>query len=255
VVSTENSYIKHTLFKRQTSLGAESVPPISQGVLSFNIVIMKTNVVMIRKMGDYPVLQRTKDAMFNASDLSAKWSKNKSKRDIKRFLDSPKTKEFIDEMITQESPEAKVLFAENEIIDITKGRNTKNGKTPDVIWMTPFLFLKFAMWINPRYEFHVIKFVFDQLIEFRHSAGDMYKGLTRALSIFPDTNYSQVAKGLNHIIFNRHERGIRQTATVDELKRMTELEKKLAFSIDMGYIKSYKKLIIDMRNIYSAKYF
>ena len=120
--------------------------------------------------------------------------------------------------------------------------------------MHPYLFTKFAMWINPKFEYHVIKFVYDQLIEYRHSAGDMYKGLTSALAKFPDTNYSQVAKGLNHIIFNHHKKGIRQTASAKELDSMTELEKKLAFSIDMEYIKSYKKLIEDMRSIYSAKY-
>ena len=35
---------------------------------------MKTNQEMIRKMGNFNVIQRTKDGMFNATDLSKQWN-------------------------------------------------------------------------------------------------------------------------------------------------------------------------------------
>jgi len=59
--------------------------------------------------------------------------------------------------------------------------------------------MDFAMWINPRFEYFAIRFIYDQLIEFRHSAGDQYRGLTRALAIFENVDYAKVAKGLNYI--------------------------------------------------------
>ncbi len=36
---------------------------------------MKTNVVMKREMGEFTVLQRTKDGMFNSTDLLRQWNK------------------------------------------------------------------------------------------------------------------------------------------------------------------------------------
>ena len=52
---------------------------------------------------------------------------------------------------------------------------TFNGKTPDNVWMHPFLFIDFAMWINPTFKVTVIKFVYDELINYRNEAGDAYR--------------------------------------------------------------------------------
>ncbi len=35
---------------------------------------MKTSVNMLRPMGEYTVTQRTKDSMFNATDLMKQWN-------------------------------------------------------------------------------------------------------------------------------------------------------------------------------------
>ena len=119
---------------------------------------------------------------------------------------------------------------------ITKGNKSKGIENNT--WMHPYLFIDFAMWINPRFKLKVIRFVYDQLIQFRHSAGDNYKGLTSSVQRFSNVNYSILAKGLNYIVFNQHAENLRQTATQEQLKQLTELQKQLAFSIDMGYIKS-----------------
>lgn len=58
-----------------------------------------------------------------------------------------------------------------------KTRGKYNGGT----WMHPYLFVKFAMWLNPRFEVKVVKFVYDQLIEYRHHAGDNYNVLARSI--------------------------------------------------------------------------
>lgn len=43
-------------------------------VLERKDIIMKTNQIMIRPMGDFKVIQRTKDAFFNATDLLKQWN-------------------------------------------------------------------------------------------------------------------------------------------------------------------------------------
>lgn len=217
---------------------------------------MKTNVNMIRKMGRFDVIQRTQDGMFNATSLIEAWNAaNKSEKRIKDFAKLSQTQEFIDEL--QSEIESQRDFSPNgdiQAVTIIKGRNTKNGKTADVVWYHPYLFIKFAMWLNPRFELQVIKFVADQLIEYRHEAGDNYNGLTSAVQRFRDINYPQLAKGLNWIVFNNHESGIRNKASQDQLKQLVEVQKKLAFACDMGYIKTFDELINEMRRLYHMRY-
>jgi len=52
-----------------------------------------------------------------------------------------------------------------------------------------------------------------------------------------------LAKALNHKIFNRHETGIRNLATKEQLQKLYELESNLAFAIDMGYITRFDDVI------------
>ena len=61
---------------------------------------MKTNQEMIRKMGNFNVVQRTKDGMFNATVL---WNNQScSERKMDNFFASNKTNEFINTIIERE---------------------------------------------------------------------------------------------------------------------------------------------------------
>jgi len=211
---------------------------------------------MIRKMGQFDVTQRTSDGMFNASLLLKQWNKNNQKKKLVEFLRNSQTESFIEALKNEDkSPSDKNHYGDIEVITTSKGKNTKKGKTPDTTWMHPYLFIKFAMWLNPRFEIQVIRFVYDQLIAYRNDAGDGYNGLTNAVQRFDDIDYSRLAKALNWIVFDRHERGIRQTATQEQLKELTEIQKKLAFACDMGYIKTFDELINEMRRMYRFKHY
>ena len=64
------------------------------------------------------------------------------------------------------------------------------------------------MWLNPRFEVKVIQFVYDQLIEQRHEAGDMYRTLSNAAKQLKGVDYKRIGKGLNYIVFGHHESGV-----------------------------------------------
>jgi hypothetical protein len=83
----------------------------------------------------------------------------------------------------------------------------------------------------------------DKLILNRIEAGNFYKGLTQAVGRFKDVDYVKLAKALNYKIFGRHETGIRNLATKEELKKLTDLESKIAFAVDMGYIATFEDCI------------
>lgn len=206
---------------------------------------MKTNVTMVRKMQDFEVLQRTKDGFFNATKLLKQWNnKLGMQKEVSKFFELEQTKQFIEVLVSEEN-----LHTQESTYVKSKASRGDNAGT----WMHPILFIKFAMWINPKFEYYVIRFVYDQLIEFRHNAGDYYKGLTSAVQRFDNVNYSKLAKGLNYIIFGIHEPELRQKATQEQLKELSELQKQLAFAIDMGYIRSFDELISEMRRIWNMK--
>ena len=109
------------------------------------------------------------------------------------------------------------------------------------------------MWINPRFEVKVIKFVYDELIKNRHDAGDNYKLLTIAVSKivtkpFLPMAIQNIAKAINYVVFNKHESGIRNTqASEESLKQLSNLELKLSELINDGFIKDYDQTMNFLR--------
>ena len=112
-----------------------------------------------------------------------------------------------------------------------------------------------AMDLNPIFKAKVIDWITDSLIINRIEAGNFCKALNSSIQKFkPDgTQFMELAKELNHIVFGRHEAGIRNTGTKDQLKELANIEENMAFAIDMGYIKNYDQLISELRKIWHSK--
>ena len=223
---------------------------------------MKTNKIMIRQMGQFDVLQRTSDGFFDGNALLSQWKREHPtcKDSISDFLEQKKVQAFIAEMegeLGEFAQPQKWVLAETQSfksIKYIKGKNTAKGRTKDQVWMHPYLFIKFAMWINPKFELQVIKFVYDELIKYRHLAGDNYNVLTAAISKLPDCDYKATAKAIQWIVFNRTGKELRQQATQKELAEISDIENKLAYAIDMGFINNQAELIISLRKMYNDKY-
>lgn len=144
---------------------------------------MKTNQEMVRYIDSFSVVQRTSDGYFDGTELLRQWNnvEGNPRRQMSKFLESDNTSEFLKALAEDESHRAKMLIGENQLLIKVKGRNTKEGKTPDKVWMNPLLFIKFAMWINPSFEVKVLRFVYDEMIRYRNDAGDAYKELGSAV--------------------------------------------------------------------------
>jgi hypothetical protein len=219
---------------------------------------MVTNQIIKRPMGVFVVEQRTKDGMFNATALMKDWNKTNpdEKRDIDNFWKSTNLTELMSEIAENELGFKSVVFTDlKKVLSVTT-RGKYNGGT----WMNPILFLKFAMYLSPRFEYHVLKFVSDQMIKFRKDAGDAYKDLSAAVSTLVQKNemqaaISRVSKGVNVIVFGEHYPAIRNDKGEEALQfELFEMERKLAELINDGFIKSYDELIRYMLKKYYEKY-
>lgn len=195
-------------------------------------------------MGQFEVLQRTKDGMFNATALLNQWNRAAGmKKEMNDYLRLQSTHDFLS-----------ALQSEFDFKDGNSPYLTSRGKYSGGTWMTPLLFIDFAMWLNPKFKVQVLKFVYDELIKCRTAAGDNYNVLAKSIASLPDVDYPKLARALNWIVFNKHERDIRNTATPQQLQDMDELQRKLAFSVDMGYIRSFPDLMNSMRRIYNRQH-
>lgn len=210
---------------------------------------MKTNVVLTRKMGDFDVLQRTSDGMFNATELLKQWNKSKGmKKEIGDYFDNNSSKEFINTIIQKEN-----LNKGNSPYLTTRG---KNGGT----WMHPLLFIDFAMWINPSFKYDVLKFVYDQLIKYRNDAGDAYNEMASAIKKIVQPHFvsdaiRNVAKAINYVVYGNHEKGMRNKVGEEvQTRELYEVERDISKLINNGFITNYEQLMNYLRREWNKKW-
>lgn len=125
--------------------------------------------------------------------------------------------------------------------------------------MHPILFVKFAMWLNPRFEVKVIKFVHDKMIKFRNEAGDAYKELSAAIYTIVDKSQmpakmSEVSKGINYVVFGEHSNMIRNDkGTEQDQRKLYEMERKVASLINDGFLKDHGQVMNYLRKKFQER--
>lgn len=230
---------------------------------------MKTNVVMYsedRNLFGNIVRQDTKGGFLNLSDLVESYTIERVKngwpeKNIDRIMnDNTETiyylleKQGIIKLPMRsfiENIEQQGFAKYMKTIGAYKTTGARHTKT---VWVNPYIFVMVAMDLNPRFKAEVVGWMTDTLIINRIEAGNFCKALNKSIQKFnPDGNqYVTLAKALNHIVFGRHELGIRNTGTKEQLKKLADIESKMAFSIDMGYITSFDNLLNELRKIYKV---
>lgn len=222
---------------------------------------MKTNQEMVRYIDNLSVIQRTSDGYFDGSELLRQWNNVEinPRRRMSEFVDSPKTKEFLKALAVDESQRQKTDIGENQLLIKVRGRNTKEGKTPDKVWMNPLLFIKFAMWINPTFEVKVLRFVYDEMIRYRNDAGDAYKELSSAVMRIVPKDFmpkamQKIGEALNWVVFGSHEKDLRNKYGEEQKQReLYQLEKKVADLINEGFITKFDNVISYLRSQYQKR--
>lgn len=211
---------------------------------------------LVRKMGSFDVLQRTNDGMFNASALLKQWNAvdGNTEKKLVNFLNLKSTLEFAQAIIVEEFDktfklsshsndsyygDSQLLTNCNQVLKLKKGRNTAQGRTPDEVWMHPLMFVDFAMWLNPKFKYHVLKFVQDKLIWERNRIADSHRKWTDMLQLLgcKDNQYAEVQKAMNFAVFGESYEGIRNFASEEQLLKMSALEQSIEQAVSFGLIK------------------
>lgn len=157
---------------------------------------MITNQIMKRDFFDAEIGQRTKDSFFNATDLLKFYNDSHDKQKvIAEFWSNAQTVNFTTELAKDlnigNSLHLKTVI-ESDLYETKRGRY---GST----YMHPYLFVKFAMWLSSEFEVKVIKWVYDNLIDFRNQAGDYYKLMCKTIYEVHSEYYDKVPSPLIYI--------------------------------------------------------
>lgn len=231
---------------------------------------METNTIIKskdRELFGITIRQQSKTGLLNLSDLqdsydSERFKKGWHKKRVDHVLNYDKSKSNTERIyyILKQQEVIKVPLrtfiemVENEgllkILKKLKVYQTTGARQNKTTWTNPYIWMLVALEMHPEIYATTVVWLADKLIINRIEAGNFYKELSSAISQFENVDYSKVAKGLNYIIFDRHETGIRNFATKEQLKKLYELESKFAFAINQGYLKTFNEFIEEMRKIY-----
>jgi len=222
---------------------------------------MKTNQTLTRPMGEFSVLQRTSDRMFNATELLKQWNASSGqKKVIAHYFENDATVEFIETIVSKE-------FGDIRKSDVANSQAIRNvyikrrggigggGST----WMHPLLFIDFAMWINPSFKYDVLKFVYDQLVEYRNQAGSSYTTMCERIARVSKKgdvpkNISNIAKAINIVVYGTHEKQMRNKQAEEEsMRELVKLQEMIIELIDNGFVKSYEGAMQYLRNAWRKK--
>jgi len=66
---------------------------------------------------------------------------------------------------------------------------------------------------------------------------------------FENPDYAQIAIAINKVVFGRHELGIRQNASNEQLNKLKDFEKILAYSLKNGLLKSQNDLLSHLQHV------
>jgi hypothetical protein len=234
---------------------------------------MKTNVVMKsndRTLFGHVVRQQTKTEMLNMADLED-IAENRNKvlgYSIKRVQELIARPENLERIFYIAKNQGFISSDLSEFIDNARNQGvttylkkiglwkTTGARHTKTVWANPYVWMLIALEMSPEIYGAAVSWLTDNLILQRIEAGNLYNELTGALKSLkaPEDGYIRVAKGLNYIVFGRHEPNMRNFASRKELKELENVERELAFAINMGYIATFDKLILAMQIMYQRKY-
>lgn len=232
---------------------------------------MKSNVTLKSKdrvLFGVTIRQDTKNGFLSVTDLQdayfrARIEKGWSDRRIERILATNSSAERI-YFILEKQGLIKTSFcafmeqvSKTSLIKVMKScgaYKTSGARENKHTSCNPYIWMLLAMELNPELYATVIIWLTDNLIINRIEAGDKYNELCRAASRFKDVDYAKMGRALNYVVFNQHEKMLRNKASQQELKEIDDIQRSLAFAIDMGYIKSFNQLITEFQKLWAKKW-
>lgn len=227
---------------------------------------MKTNVTLSspdRNLFGVKIRQQTKEGFLSLSDLQEAYDKAKwiHSWPDKQYSWVTRGRDFIDRCyyVLIESDRIKMqkdtfaeMVEEHGIASVLKGlglwKTTAKNKKKTVL-VDPYIWTLIALEMNPMIYAKVVVWLQDALLFNRVEAGDRAKTFTSALSrTLSDPNYPKFFIAMNERVFGFHESGMRDNASIQQLRLIAEIEATVAKALEHGWVNSEEKVLELIRN-------
>lgn len=222
---------------------------------------MKTNVILkseSRELLGTVIRQKTENGFLCLTDLQQAYDKARiefgwSDRRINDIISTQTFKErtyyILKELkIIETEFSVFIQMLDNQgIVDSFKKLQIwemKGKGSERLVWVNPYIFVGIALEINPKLYAATVLWLTDTLIFDRKEAGGNYLPMNVAINTkLGLSEYWKYAELINVKIFDKHEKGIRNLASKEDLKKLAYIEDFLTKLINMEYIKTEKDLV------------
>ena len=222
---------------------------------------MKTNVILkseSRELLGTIVRQKTENGFLCLTDLQQAFDKARiqygwNDRRINDIISTQTFKErtyyILKELkIIETEFSVFIQMLDNQgIVDSFKslGIWEMKGKGSErLVWVNPYIFVGIALEINPKLYASTVLWLTDSLIFDRREAGGNYLPMNIAINTkLGLSEYWKYAELINKKIFGKHEKGIRNLASKEDLKKIAKLEDLITTAINMEWVKNENDLI------------
>ena len=139
-----------------------------------------------------------------------------------------------------ENIESKGFFKYIKELGVYKTTGARENKET---WANPYLFVAFALELNPKIYGEVLCWLTDGLIFNRLEACDNYKEMNEQIKTLLNLTteylpYQDVAIAINEKVFGYHLAGMRNIASKEDLRKILDIEKSVASVIKNKFVHS-----------------
>lgn len=198
---------------------------------------MKTEVMMIRELGDIKVRQSNQTEMFNVTDLvngynEVRRSMGLPEKRLDNYWRADSTQEFLEALeheLSLNTSKSRELELSLNGCNSTELKITRKGKFGGT-YVAPEVFVDIAMWLNPSFKAKVMIWVSDNLLGVRNTTGIQQQIMNRELAEKFSNRTSKwlimrFSKRINEYILEEGQDW--QTATTAQLEQRLALQTKI----------------------------
>lgn len=209
--------------------------------------------VITRNLNGYKLQQRTDNGMFNASYFIEQWNeKNDSNLKVSEFIKEKDTLRFMNLLAVKENLHHVGECFNDGIILVNNTVTSNDGILNTEIWLHRYLFSDFLIYVDEELKYEALKFITDNLIDMRNTVGSKYREWINLLTTIGanQKDIKIIQCNINIIVFGKHEKDIRNSATFEQLTKILEIQSTLSSLIKLKITTTPLEVLSHLINLF-----
>jgi SOS response regulatory protein OraA/RecX len=216
---------------------------------------MKTNQIMHRPFLNFTVRQMHKTGFINATDVTEIYNRirtaeGKAPKRLTQYFENKDTAEFMTELCHELNLQGKSKGGDScfSLLNPSDLKIIKRGKDNSGTWLHPYLFVDYAMWLNPKFRAKVVIWISDNLLFYRDSGGEAYKEMCHALDMKFGIGkkyweYAKVARRIAYKVFGTEDIDQWNYGSQESQYKRETLQRRVISAVEFGNFRTVDDVI------------